>query len=156
MTADGKEVLYFERSARRDEYEIPDEPLDLLGELEQLRAQNVMLIAQSGRDEIVIQEQAETIRDLEVEIAAWKTWAASTKEIHAAQGEALEAAKRDVACWKEVAKSRRKKAIINRMAVYDLQAEKNVEQLRAERAEHELTAGVVNRPAPPTLLHRER
>ena len=34
---------------------------------------NNMLIAQSGRDEIVIQQQAETIRDLEAEIRRLKT-----------------------------------------------------------------------------------
>jgi len=108
------------------------------GNITALVLQNETLIIHAGEMEIVIQEQAETIRDLGTEVEAWKIWAASTKEKHAAQGEALEAAKRDVACWKEVAKNWRKKAIINRMAMYDVQAMLNVEHLRSERAEAEI------------------
>ena len=94
------------------------------------------LIDQSGRDEIVIQQQAERIRDLEAEIAAWKIWAASTKEKH----EALEAEylRLNKLPWKQAAKFHRTNENGNLMAFYDLKAMLNVEHLRSERAEAEI------------------
>jgi len=50
------------------------------GNITALMLQNETLIIQAGEMGIVIQEQAETIRDLETEVEAWKIWAASTKE----------------------------------------------------------------------------
>ena len=55
-----------------DDYEIPDEPYDFLGELEKFKAQNDTLIRQAGDMENVIHRQAERIRDLEARAAFWK------------------------------------------------------------------------------------
>jgi hypothetical protein len=106
------------------------------GNITALVLQNETLIIHAGEMEIVIQEQAEKIRDLETEVEAWKIWAASTKEKHAAlEAEYLRLNKLP---WKQAAKRYRMKANGNLMAVYDAKAEKYVELLRANRAEEQL------------------
>ena len=106
------------------------------GNITALVLQNETLIIHAGEMEIVIQEQAERIRDLEAEIAAWKIWAASTKEKH----EALEAEylRLNKLPWKQAAKFHRTNENGNLMAFYDLKAMLNVEHLRSERAEAEI------------------